>query len=258
MFFPHRPDGLLQAARGKKEYAVMQVKPTVLIAEDDEDFLGSLSQILQSAGYRILAAGSGSSALSMVSSHCPDLILLNLGLPDMDGCDILASVRKWSDVPVVMLSSRSDEASVVRALDMGADDYIVKPFRTPEMLARLRAALRRSTPAGSEPGRGEKFRCGNLVVDFAQRRVTESGREIHLTLNEFKIVQLLARHAGEVLGYSYLLEHVWGNFAADDRQILRVNMANIRRKIEQTPSDPRYFLTEVGVGYRMADHLSLP
>lgn len=237
----------------------MQNKPTVLIAEDDNNLRGFLSSTLQADGYRILTAESGGSALSMISSHCPDIVLLNLGLPDMDGMEVLASVRRWSDVPIIILSSRADENSVACALDTGADDYIVKPVRPSEFLARIRAALRHGARMGAGPGlTAEKLVCGQLTVDLAQRFVTVGGRKVHLTQNEFKIVLLLAKHAGEILSYSYILEHVWGNFAADDRQILRVNMANIRRKIEQDPSNPRYILTEVGVGYRMADLASLP
>ncbi len=237
----------------------MQNKPTVLIAEDDDGLRSSLSSTLQADGYRTLTAENGGSALSMISSHCPDIVLLNLGLPDMDGCDVLASVRKWSDVPIVVLSSRNDENSVVRTLDAGADDYIAKPFRPQELLARVRTAMRHGARMDNAAGPAAgKLVCDDLTVDFAQRFVTVADREIHLTQNEFKIVLLLARHPGEVLTYSYILEHVWGNFAADDRQILRVNMANIRRKIERDPAEPRYILTEVGVGYRMADHPALP
>lgn len=232
----------------------MQNKPTVLITEDDSELRSFLSSTLQADGYRTLTAANGGSALSMISSHCPDIVLLNLGLPDMDGLEILSSVRKWSDVPIVILSSRTDENSVVRALDMGADDYIVKPVRTPEFLARIRAALRHGARMGAGPGlAADRLVCGQLTVDLGQRSVSVAGRGVHLTQNEFKIVLLLAKHAGEILSYSYILEHVWGNFAADDRQILRVNMANIRRKIERDPSSPRYILTEVGVGYRMSD-----
>ncbi len=235
----------------------MQNKPTVLITEDDSELRSFLSSTLQADGYRTLTAANGGSALSMISSHCPDIVLLNLGLPDMDGLEILSSVRKWSDVPIVILSSRTDENSVVRALDMGADDYIVKPVRTPEFLARIRAALRHGARMGAGPGlSADRLVCGQLTVDLGQRSVSVGGREVHLTQNEFKIVLLLAKHAGEVLSYSYILEHVWGNFAADDRQILRVNMANIRRKIERDPSNPRHILTEVGVGYRLSDRPS--
>lgn len=235
----------------------MQNKPTVLITEDDSELRSFLSSTLQADGYRTLTAANGGSALSMISSHCPDIVLLNLGLPDMDGLEILSSVRKWSDVPIVILSSRTDENSVVRALDMGADDYIVKPVRTPEFLARIRAALRHGARMGAGPGlSADRLVCGQLTVDLGQRSVSVGGRAVHLTQNEFKIVLLLAKHAGEVLSYSYILEHVWGNFAADDRQILRVNMANIRRKIERDPSNPRHILTEVGVGYRLSDRPS--
>ena len=233
----------------------VQNKTTVLIAEVDGDLRSFLLSTLEAYGYRTLTAENGGSVLSMVSSHCPDLVLLSLDLPDKDGFEVLGAIRRRSEVPIVVLSSGTDENAVVRALDMGADDCIAQPFRPPEFLARVRAALRHGARMGAASGPAEeKLTCGDLTVDFAQRLVTVGGKPVHLTQNEFKIVLLLARHPGEVLSYSYILEHVWGNFAADDRQILRVNMANIRRKIERDPAEPCYLLTEVGVGYRMADH----
>ncbi|HEX3016223.1 MAG TPA: response regulator transcription factor [Caproicibacter sp.] len=232
----------------------MQNKLTVLIAESETENSTSAANMLQSNGYRVLSAENGNTAISMISSHCPDILLLDLDLPDMKGLDVLLSVRKWSGIPIIILSSCSDEDQEVKALDMGADDYIMKPFGFSELLARIRTALRHSIKmeTGEDVSTGILQR-GQLTVNLSRRRATVEGRDIHLTQNEYKIVLLLAKHPGQVLTYAYIIEQVWGHFAADDRQILRVNMANIRRKIEQNPAEPKYIITEVGVGYRMAE-----
>jgi two-component system, OmpR family, KDP operon response regulator KdpE len=229
-------------------------KFSVLVVEDEMGVSNFISTLLQANGYRPLTAENGSSAISMVSSHCPDIILLDLGLPDMDGLEVLRSVRKWVNTPVVVLSARGDEKEKVKALDMGADDYMVKPFGSSELLARIRTAMRHSVKMETgEDFDKEKLVRGGLVVDFGKHMVTVDGRDVHLTQNEFKIVSLVAKHSGHVLTYSYIIEQVWGRFAIGDRQILRVNMANIRRKIEENPADPRYIVTEVGVGYQMSE-----
>lgn len=232
----------------------MQNKSTVLIAENEAGFSSSVSAMLQAGGYRALTAENGSTAISMISSHCPDIVLLDSGLPDMDGLDVLQAVRKWSGIPIIIFSEHSDENEEVKALDMGADDYIMKPFGSSELLARIRTALRHSIKmeTGEDITTGTLQR-GRLVINLAERAVTADGRSVHLTQNEYKIVLLLAKHCGEILTYSYIIEQVWGHFAADDRQILRVNMANIRRKMEPNPAEPKYIVTEVGVGYRMKD-----
>lgn len=232
----------------------MQNKVTVLVAESEAGERDSIAAALQAAGCRPLTAESGSNAEAMITSHCPDAMLLDRSLSDMDGLDVLRTVRQWSDIPIIILSarSRSTEKEEARALDMGADDYIMKPVGALRLLARLRAALRHSMkmetghdlPAGL-------LQHGDLTINLAQRSVAISGKELHLTQNEYRIVLLLAKHPGEVLTYSNIIGQVWGHFAVDDRQILRVNMANIRKKMERDPSHPEYIVTEVGVGYRM-------
>lgn len=234
----------------------MNNKATVLIVEDETGISNFMSTILQANGYRPLTAENGATAISMISSHCPDVVLLDLGLPDMDGLEVLRFLRKWSKgVPVLVVSARGGEDEKVRALDMGADDYIMKPFGSSELLARIRTAVRHSVKmeSGQDIAQG-KLAIGGLLVDFDRHSVSVEGRDCRLTQNEFKIVSLLAKHAGQVLTYSYIVGQVWGHFAAGDRQILRVNMANIRRKIERNPAEPRYIVTEVGVGYRMEDN----
>ena len=187
----------------------------------------------------------------MIASHCPDIILLDLGLPDMDGMEILKELRKWSGTPVIVVSARSDESEKVAALDAGADDYITKPFGTSELLARIRTALRHTAANGAL--QSDTFSVKELFIDFGKRRVTVGKKEVHLTQIEFKIVSLLAKSQGRVLTYDHIISELWGPYAVKDNQILRVNMANIRRKIEQNPAEPQYIFTEVGVGYRMAD-----
>lgn len=231
----------------------MQNKSTVLIAENDAEISDSISSTLAENGYRPLTAENGNTAISMITSHCPDIALLDQALPDMEGLDVLKTVREWTRLPIIILSSRGNENEEVKALDMGADDYIAKPFGFSELLARIRMALRHSVKmeTGGDISDGV-LHCGGLTVDLLQRCVTVEGKKVHLTQNEYRIVLLLAKHAGKVMTYSDIIEQVWGHFAADDRQILRVNMANIRKKIECDPAEPRYIVTEIGVGYRMA------
>ncbi|QEY35120.1 response regulator transcription factor [Caproiciproducens galactitolivorans] len=231
----------------------MTSKASVLIVEDEAAVSDHIAAVLAADNYRPLKAETGAFALSMVSSHCPDVILLNLGLPDMDGMEVLKAVRKWSGIPIIIVSARGNEKTKVQALDSGADDYITKPFGTAELLARIRTAIRHGMKMESgEDLPGGVYRRGGLFIDFERHLVTVDGRDVHLTPIEFKIVSLVASHAGNVLTYSHIIHHVWGNFAQSDHQILRVNMANIRRKIEQDPAHPRYIQTVAGVGYRMS------
>lgn len=188
----------------------------------------------------------------MLSSHCPDLVLLDLGLPDTDGQNFIAAVRKWNTVPIIVVSARSHERDKVLSLDLGADDYVTKPFGTSELLARVRAALRHTRQRDQRQQSGV-YVCGGLRVDWERRRVVLDGQDIHLTQNEYKIVALLAQYAGRVMTYDQIIQHVWGPNAAGDNRILRVNMANIRRKLEQNPAEPQFIFTEIGVGYRMAE-----
>ena len=233
----------------------MKIRDKVLVIEDEQTISNFISAILGANGYDVLVARTGMMADSMISSHCPGIIILDLGLPDMDGMTILRRVRSWSKVPILVVSARSHEKDKVEALDAGADDYLTKPFGTEELLARIRAAVRHTrTPVGSESVANTGiFKTGELVIDYAKHRVYIAGEDARLTQNEYKLVSLLGLHAGKVLTYDYLIRELWGPSARSDNQILRVNMANIRRKIEKNPAQPVYIFTEVGVGYRMAE-----
>lgn len=233
----------------------MTVKQKVLIIEDESSIRYFMQTILEANGYDTLTAATGKEGIALINSHCPDVVLLDLGLPDMDGMEIVKKLRKWSSMPVIVVSARGDESDKVSALDMGADDYISKPFGTSELLARIKVALRHSAGEGSNPKitPDSRFTVGDLVIDYGKCRVTIEGRDAELTQNEYKLVALLGKYAGRVLTYDYIIQQLWGPNAKNDNQILRVNMANIRRKIEKRPAEPRYILTEVGVGYRMAD-----
>ena len=234
---------------------MMAVRGRVLIIEDDRAICNFMRRVLEANGYEALAAATGREGLSMLTSHCPDVVILDLGLPDMEGMQVLTELRKWSLMPVVVVSARTDEREKVRMLDAGADDYITKPFGTSELLARIRTAIRHTRMAGSNPNvaRENKFRAMGLVIDYDKYRVYIDDRDAGLTQNEFKLVALLGRYAGRVLTYDYLIREIWGPNKAYDNQILRVNMANIRRKIEKNPAEPQYIFTEVGVGYRMIE-----
>ncbi len=234
----------------------MSHKITILAIEDEHSISNLISTILTSNGYKVILAHSGKEGLSLIQSHRPDIVLLDLGLPDMDGLDVLKSLRTWSSTPVIIVSVRGKEQEKVLALDLGADDYLTKPFGTGELLARIRTALRHSQQFVSQEGRGpgEAFVTEDLRIDFDRRQVYIKDKEVHLTQIEYKIVTLLARHVGRVLTYDFIINQIWGpNGTIRDNQLLRVNMANIRRKIEENPADPYYIITEVGVGYRMLD-----
>ena len=241
----------------------MNIRDKVLLVEDERTIRSFMQAILTANGYDVLMAGTGAMANTMIASHCPDIIILDLGLPDMDGMTILRNVRKWSKVPILVVSARSHERDKVEALDAGADDYLTKPFGTEELLARIRAAVRHTrTPEGaaavanSGVFTGKKLGfapCTPLTIDYDKHRVYIAGRDANLTQNEYKLVALLGLHAGKVLTYDYLIKELWGPSARSDNQILRVNMANIRRKIEKNPAQPAYIFTESGVGYRMVE-----
>ena len=227
----------------------MSNKVNILIVEDEKNIGSFISTTLKNNDYKVLECQTGSQALSITTSHCPDLILLDLGLPDIDGITVLKSIRSWSTVPIIIISARTQEKEKVEALDLGADDYITKPFGTAELLARIRTSLRHSTKRTPN----HTFKIKDLTIDFDRRLVTVKSKEVHLTQIEFKLVSLLAQNAGKVLTYDYMITSIWGPYADKNNQILRVNMANIRRKIEENPGDPQYIFTEVGVGYRMLE-----
>lgn len=233
----------------------MKNKQTILIIEDENTICNFISTTLVANDYKVLKTTNGKEAISSFSSYCPDVILLDLGLPDMDGLDVLKQIRSWSSVPIIIVSARDQEKEKVTALDLGADDYITKPFGTSELLARIRTAIRHNIKM--ETGKEfptDLFKAKDLTIDFNKRIVYVGTKEIHLTQIEFKLIALLAGSAGRVLTYDYIIKKIWGPFSdSKDNQILRVNMANIRRKIEENPADPQYIFTEVGVGYRMID-----
>ena len=233
----------------------MTIRDKILVVEDEQSIARFISAILNANGYETLMAQTGSEALSIISSTCPDLVILDLGLPDMDGTEILRDLRSWSSLPVVVVSARSHEKDKVEALDMGADDYLTKPFGTDELLARVRAAIRhtRTASGNDEVARQGTYTVGDMVIDYNKHQVLINGENAKLTLSEFRIVALLGKFAGKVLTYDYIIRELWGPRAGNDNQILRVNMANIRRKIEKNPAEPQYIFTEVGVGYRMAE-----
>ena len=234
----------------------MNIREKILVIEDEKSISHFISAILNNNGYEALQARSGAEALSMISSHCPDLIILDLGLPDMDGMDILRQLREWSSLPVVVVSARTHEKDKVTALDLGADDYLTKPFGTAELLARVRAAIRhtRTTSGNNEIAQKGTYTVGDLTIDYNRHQALVRGENVKLTLSEFRIVALLGKHAGKVLTYDFIIKELWGPRAGGNNQILRVNMANIRRKIEKNPAEPEYLFTEMGVGYRLAEH----
>ena len=233
----------------------MLIREKILIVEDEKSISHFISTILNNNGYEAMKARSGAEALSMISSHCPDLIILDLGLPDMDGLDILRQIRSWSSLPVVVVSARSHEQDKVTALDLGADDYLTKPFGTEELLARVRTAIRHTRTASGNDEIAQKgtYTVKEMTIDYNKHQVLMRGENAKLTLSEFRIVALLGKYAGKVLTYDFIIKELWGPRAGGDNQILRVNMANIRRKLEKNPASPEYIFTEVGVGYRMTD-----
>ena len=234
----------------------MSDKRTILIIEDEHAISNFVCRALTANDFKAVPAFSGKEGLSLFFSHSPDLVLLDLGLPDMEGLDLLTQFRDLPrEVPVIIISARDRESEKVIALDMGADDYVVKPFGVSELLARIRTALRRADRLKVSQGlQRDIYQVKDLTVDLSKHQILLGEEEIHFTQNEFKIIELLAIHAGKVLTYDFILEHVWGPYSGNSsNQILRVNMANIRRKLKENPSEPKYIHTELGIGYRMLD-----
>lgn len=219
----------------------------VLVVDDEPAIQRFLNTALSAEGYSVFAAASGAEALSAVVTHRPDLIVLDLGLPDMDGSEVTRRVREWASVPIIILSVRGEEGDKIEALDAGADDYLAKPFSVGELLARMRVGLRRATPSTT----GRPFVSGELSVDLTRRTVTVAGKEVRLTPTEYDILRLLVNHAGMVLTHHQILREVWGAGYEEEAHMLRVNISNLRRKIEVDPSRPRYVVSEPGVGYRL-------
>jgi two-component system KDP operon response regulator KdpE len=219
---------------------------TVLIVDDDPALVRALTINLKAHGYEVHAAATGAGALRLAASHPPAAVVLDLGLPDMDGTEVIAGLRGWTAVPILVLSAREQSREKVVALDAGADDYVVKPFGMDELLARLRAAIRRGTPAPAEP----TITTADFTIDLSSGRVTAAGRDVKLTPTEWHLLEVLARHPGQVVDHARLLTEVWGPAYREQSNYLRVYMATLRRKLEPDAANPRHLLTEAGRGYR--------
>lgn len=232
----------------------MSNKQTILIIEDEESITKFLKTVLKANNYNIISAENATTGISMASSYMPSLILLDLGLPDKDGIKVIKELREWTNIPIIVLSARTRDIDKVTALDLGADDYITKPFSTAELTARIRTALRHKRISFDEEFKRTKlFKANGLCIDFDKYEVTVNDIPVHLTNIEFKIIELLCKSSGKVLTHDYIMNTIWGPFSHNDNKILRVNMANLRRKIESNPANPQYIFTESGIGYRMID-----
>lgn len=229
-----------------------EISPQVLVVEDEAQMRRFVRASLSSHGYRVLEAECLSEALSLLTSHHPDLVLLDLGLPDGDGVEFTRQIREWSSTPVVVISARGREDDKVTALDAGADDYLTKPFGVNELLARMRVALRHASSALG-PLDEQLLDFDELRIDLAKRIVTRDERELHLTPTEYKMLTMLARHAGKVLTHRQILQEVWGPAYSGQAHYVRVHMAELRKKIERDPARPKLIFTETGVGYRMRE-----
>ncbi len=233
----------------------MNPKNQLLLIEDERNICNFIMTILKSNDYKMTYALNAETGLSLAASQCPDLILLDLGLPDLDGIEVIRKIRSWSNVPIIVISARTQEKEKVEALDAGADDYITKPFGSSELVARIRSALRRAASGSNSSSRTQqKYTAGDLVIDYEKHIITIHHEIVHFTQIEYKILTYLSQNAGRVITYDSLISHVWGPFADSNNRILRVNMANIRRKLENNPADPQYIFTEIGIGYRMVDN----
>jgi len=222
-----------------------------LIVEDDKQIRNFINFSLKSQDYNCVEASTGKEAMNIIATQNLSMIVLDLGLPDIDGIEIIKQVRSFSDIPIIVVSSRDQDNEKVEALDAGADDYLTKPFSIKEFLARIRVVFRHS--GNSKKDVAEVYKVADLEIDLEKHTVVLEGKEIHFTPMEYNVLTLLVKNAGKVLTHNYILKEVWGTYIESDMQSLRVFMANIRRKLEKNPANPRYILTEVGIGYRFAD-----
>jgi two-component system KDP operon response regulator KdpE len=225
--------------------------PTIIVIEDETSMRRLLKTILTAQGYLVIEAEAGRRGLIEAGTRKPDLVILDLGLPDMDGAQVIKQLREWSQIPIVVLSARDQEQQKVAALDAGADDYLTKPFGAAELLARVRVALRHAARIAGSAGESE-FSVGPLKVDLLNRKVWVADREVHLTPIEYRLLSVLVKHAGKTLTHRQLLHAVWGSAHADSSHYLRIYMGQLRRKLEADPARPHFLLTEAGVGYRLA------
>lgn len=226
-------------------------KPLILVVEDDAAVRNLMAVTLDTQCYRYRLAANGASALIEASTHQPDVMLLDLGLPDMEGVDIIKKVRTWTAMPIIVISARSEDADKVEALDAGADDYLTKPFSVDELLARLRVALRRLNAEGASGRESAVYENGSLSIDYAAGCACLSGEELHLTPIEYRLLCLLAKNTGKVLTHNYILKEIWGSHTASDVGALRVFMATLRKKLQSGDDAQPYIQTHIGIGYRM-------
>ncbi|MBU3093498.1 response regulator transcription factor [Clostridium sp. CF011] len=232
----------------------MDMKPLILIVEDDKPIKKFMKISLEAQGYKCIETEFGNAAITLIFSHNPDIIILDLGLPDIDGLNVIEKVRESTKARIIVVSARGLEREKVEALDKGADDYLTKPFSVAELLARTRVALRHFNGENKSQNDVQSvFKVKDLKIDFEKRKVIILDKEIHLTPMEYKLIELMSRYAGRVLTHKYIVDEIWGSYFENDTQSLRVFMANIRRKIEKDPARPQYIITEVGVGYRLVD-----
>jgi DNA-binding response OmpR family regulator len=227
-------------------------KTTIVAADDDPQLLRLVTRNLEFEGYEVLPTSNGQQALEQVEAHAPDLVLLDVMMPKMDGFTVCQRVREFSSVPIIIVTARGQDQDKVRGLDLGADDYLTKPFGVDELLARVRAVLRRAQFAANEHAHVLQTSIGDLVVDYTQHLVTMAGQEVPLTPIEYRLLAYLAQNAGRVVTQDLLLEHVWGSEYPGESHMLQVNINRLRRKIETDPTHPRYILTKVGIGYLLA------
>lgn len=231
--------------------------PRILVIEDDRPILNFLKTSLVNKGYQVTAVELGEDGLSQAAQNVPDLVITDLGLPDMDGLEVISRLREWTDLPIIILSAREKERDKVEALDMGADDYLTKPFGLNELLARIRVSMRHSRHMKSSAPEQTEYIIGDLRIDLAARRIFQGSEEIHLTAIEYKLLSTMIRHMGKVLTQRYLLNEVWGPECVEHPQYLRVYMASLRKKIEVDTAHPKYIITEQGIGYRFSDEVDL-
>lgn len=232
---------------------MMKNKPCILVVEDDKPIRNFITTSLEAQGFKYIETDKGKEAIALTLSYNPDLIILDLGLPDIDGIEVIGKVRELSKIPIIIVSARENERQKVEALDKGADDYLTKPFGIGELLARVRVALRHLTADNNQNEIKDAFKVKNLFVDLNKRRVMINDEEIHLTPIEYKILILLCKYPGKVLTHNFIIHETWGSQIGNETQSLRVFMASLRRKIEKDPAHPQYIYTEVGVGYRLVD-----
>jgi len=230
----------------------MEDNATILIVEDDKYIMSLISMLLKDEGYKTFFAVTGKEAIALFYANNPDITLLDLGLPDIDGIEVIRKIRERSNAPIIVVSAREEENEIINALDRGADDYITKPFYTGELLARIRVAQRKISSL-TNPENLEVFTCENLTVDYTKGLVFVDQNEVHLTPMEYKLLKLLIANRGKVLTHNYIINQIWGYGEVGDVKSLRVFMASLRRKIERDTANPRFILTQVGIGYRFAE-----